>query len=143
MPSNPAQRAIPSPYESRTPTGDAAERSRTDVPFIVNPPRVDAFNWLRRVARIFAPSGGRTFVRTTDDSFQEQRAPLRIPRALFSGMGKTGPNTNILQDTGSWAYIPGQDISLKSAGRAVPMLRTIDDGVSIPAVYAGNPSQGV
>lgn len=143
MPDLPAQRAKPSPYASPVPSGDATDRSKTDVPFIVNPNRGDAFNWLRRVARIFAPSGGRTFVKRTDDTFQDQTAPLRIPRMLFSGMGNTGPNTNIVPDTGSWAYIPGQDISMKNAGKATPMLRTIDDGVSISPIYAGNPPQGV
>lgn len=141
MPNLPAQRAIPAPYES--PEGSDIEgRSPSDVPYIVNPQRGDARNWLRRVGSIFAPSGGRPFARTTDNSFQEQRAPLRIPRALFSGMGKTGPNINITPDTGSWAFIPGQDISTKDAGRAALAPRMSDDSISIPAVYAGNPPQG-
>ncbi len=135
----PAQPAKASPYD-RGP--DPASASIAGVPFIVNPARVDARNWLRKVASIFAPSGGRSGVITTDESLQDKRAPLRIPRALFTGRGLTGPNINIVQDTGSWAYIPGQDISTRNAGKAVPAMRTVDDSISIPAIYAGNPNGG-
>lgn len=119
-----------------------AGQSPSDVPFIVNPARGDARNWFKRISSIFAPSGGRTFVKRTDDSFQDERAPLRIPRLFARAMGKTGPNENILPYTGSWAFIPGQNISMKSAGKATPALRTIDDNASIPAIYAGNAPQG-
>jgi hypothetical protein len=142
MPDLPAQPAKPSPYDRGTGSHAAESQAKEPIAFITNPPRVDAFNWIRRVASIFAPSGGRTFVKRTDDAFQDQRAPLRIPRALFSGMGKTGPTINIIPDTGSWAFIPGQDISTKNAGRAVAALRSSDDAITIPAIYAGNPSTG-
>lgn len=140
MPDLPAQRAKPSPYDQ---PNDPRTTGIGNNPFIDNPARGDARNWLRKVSRIFAPSGDRHAVRRTDDSFQEQRAPLRILRILTTGRGLTGPNINIVQDTGSWAFIPGQDISLKSYGKAVPALRTMDDGVTIPAIYAGTPPQGV
>ncbi len=139
MPDLPAARAKAAPYD-RGP--DPRTESAPDDPFIVNPPRGDARNWLQKISRIFAPSGNRNAVRTTDDSFQEQRAPLRIPRLLTTGRGLTGPNINIVPDTGSWAFIPGQDISLKSYGKATPALRLSDDAVTIPAIYAGTPPQG-
>lgn len=142
MPDLPAQPAKPSPYDSGTGSHTSESTAREPIAFITNPPRIDARNWIRRVASIFAPSGGRTFVKRTDDAFQDQRAPLRIPRALFSGMGKTGPNINILQNTGSWSFIPGQDISTRNAGKVAVQLRVIDDNVSIPAIYAGNPTTG-
>lgn len=139
MPDLPAQRAKPSPYDGGV---DPPTASPASVPFISNPFRGDARNWLRGVARIFAPSGNRNAVRTTDESFQEQRAPFRIPRTLFSGRGLTGPNIDIVPDTGSWAYIPGQDISTKNAGKAVVAPRSSDDAITIPAIYAGNPNGG-
>ena len=139
MPDLPAQRAKASPYDQ---PNDPRTTSIGNDPFVTNPYRGDARNWQRKVSRIFAPSGGRNSVRTTDDSFQEQRAPLRVPRTMFMGRGLTGPNINIIQETGSWAFIPGQDISLKSYGKAVPTIRTMDDSVTIPAIYAGNPPQG-
>lgn len=139
MPDLPAMRSKPAPYQGGV---DPATASPSGEPFISNPQRGDARNWMRRVASIFAPSGNRNAVRTTDDTFQEQRAPFRIPRLFTTGRGLTGPNTDGLPLTGSWAYIPGQDMSTKDAGRIRLMPRTSDDAVSIPAIYAGNPPTG-
>jgi hypothetical protein len=123
------------------PANEHAGESTTNIPLIDNPSRGDAFNWWKRLLRLVTPSGDRTAVVTTDRDLQTQPAPLGIPRTLMLSRGLTGPGIDTLPLMGSWAYIPSVDIK-RQAGRASIPARTSDDNVTIPAIYAGNPTQG-
>lgn len=139
MPDIPAVPARGSPYVGGLDVNSGEGATQNPIILVDNPQRGDARSWWRRVLRFMAPSGGRSEVLTTDAELQTGAAPLRIVRTLTDQRGKTGPLTNALY-TGSYAYIPGMDISNKNAGKAVGGLRTMDDNVSIPAIYSGNPS---
>lgn len=102
----------------------------------------DARNWRRRLLDIVRPSGGRSAVITTDRDLHTGPAPMMIRRTLadLSGGSSAARQIGTFPYDGDFAYIPHQLIS-HNAGRAMP-LRTFDDGAHVPAIYAGNPSQG-
>lgn len=102
----------------------------------------DARNWLRRLLNTIRPSAGRSAVITTDHNLQTQPAPQMIRRTFadLSGGASAARQLRSFPYDGNFAYIPHQTIT-HAAGKAIP-LRTFDDGAHVPAIYAGNPSQG-
>lgn len=104
--------------------------------------RGDARNWLRRILRLRIPSAGRSAILTTDRDLQTQPAPQMIARTFddLSGGGAAARGIRSFPYDGNFAYIPHQIIT-HEAGKAIP-LRTFDDGAHVPAIYAGNPSNG-
>ncbi len=141
--------ARPSPYTggiNRTYPGSAQSPSTTRLPLIPSGTEGKGFarGWLRPLLRFVKPSGTRQQLQRTDTALQSGPGPAMI-HTLFTDKshGLVGPNVNTYPATGGEAYIPHQNINRRDAGKVGGSFgRTFDDGVHIPAIYAGNPPKG-
>lgn len=159
---DPSVPARPAPYTGGLDDNSGESQSPERPVFIQNPPRIDARGWVRELVTyltgrkdgeygatpVTKPAGDRTAIQRTDVDLQSGPAPVGITRMVARKIhGLVGPansrgGADSLPYTGSWAYIPHQNINRRDAGKAVPALRTMDDHAHIPAVFAGNPPQG-
>lgn len=88
-----------------------------------------------------APAG-RSAVLTTDEQLQIAAAPERIDRLnRANNIGKIGPDVNTFPMTYGTEYVGSQPLVHVAQGVSLTPLAagSIDDTVSVPAVFAGNP----
>lgn len=102
--------------------------------------RGDARGWRRAIAHVVGIISGRSFAIRTDDSLQTGPPPTRITRTIATLNGGTldGHGIASFPIFASGAYIPHQPSTPFRKDNANPY-KSVDDGVVIPATYAGNP----
>lgn len=131
MPNIPAMRA--------TPIDGPASALLVDIPQTTGG-RGDARGWRRVVAHVVGIVSGRSFAIRTDDSLQTGPPPTRITRTVstLNGGMLDGRGVSAFPIFAGNAYIPHMPSTPYRKDNANPY-RSVDDAVSIPATYAGNP----
>jgi len=101
--------------------------------------RGEARGWRRALQTLVGVLSNRTFAIRTDHSLQMGPPPVSIRRtfSVLTGGSIDGKGTTTFPAFGNAAYIP-HNPTLVSRANAIPY-RGIDDAVTIPATYAGNP----
>jgi hypothetical protein len=156
--------ARPAPYVGGLDQNTSASLSTTRLPLILSGTQGKGFarGWLRPYFAYLTGrqrsepgtipqhklAGSRTGVLRTDPQLQLGTTPVGITRLHTAKIGGlNGPNYRGMPWESSQAFIPHQNINRRDAGKIAggplgPSLRTFDDRVTIPAIYAGNAPKG-
>lgn len=100
----------------------------------------EARGWKRAVRSIASIRAGRSAVIVTDESLHTGPPPVGVRRttSTLNGGAVDGHGLATFPVFASGAYIPHAPSTPNRGANATPY-RGIDDGVTIPATYAGNP----